>query len=256
MLSRSMLILMVVIVAGGFALAQAQPQPNQGDQGLQGNQDRQAQGNQDAQDNQGMQGMQQRQANQGAETLQSFLASCLALGNHEEIVLSDFAKRHVSNDKVKKFVDMMVSDHQKAMATLQRFVPPNVAMVISRDVEGQNREMAQGRTDPATRTTMRPTEGSSQLLQIQLQATKNCIKLTKDSLSQMQGDEFDKAYMGQQIGAHIAMLAKLQAMEPFVSGDLKKVVENTIQATQSHLDEAKTICRDLAGQERTRDKQG
>jgi predicted outer membrane protein len=119
-------------------------------------------------------------------------------------------------------------------------------MVIRNDLAGsENREMAESRPEGTTRMTMRPTKGGSQLLQIQLQAAKNCVDMTKKELSQAQGSNFDKAYVGQQIGAHIHMLASLQAAEPYVRGDFKQVVQQGIEITQKHLDEARNICRDL-----------
>jgi predicted outer membrane protein len=230
MLSKSTLFLSIVIVACGIALAQT------------------TQSNPDVQSDPASKAA---EGSQRAESLQGFLASCIALGNNGEVVLGQLAKDRAKNDRVKEFAETMIKDHQKVIAKLQNFLPPTVAQLIrSESQEGKNREMAENRPEGSTRMSMRPIEGGSQLLQIEVQAARNCGDLMKKELSTMQGAEFDRAYVGQQIGAHIHMLAKLRAVEPYVNGDLKQVVQQGIEMTQKHLDEAKSICKDLQGQSR------
>lgn len=83
------------------------------------------------------------------------------------------------------------------------------------------------------------------MLQANREAAEMCLSLTEQELSRHQGAEFDKCYIGQQIGAHIGMLAKLQAYERHCQGDLQKVFHDGAAKTQEHLDQARAIMKEL-----------
>jgi hypothetical protein len=70
---------------------------------------------------------------------------------------------------------------------------------------------------------------------------QRCLALTQQELEQHQGAEFDMAYMGQQIVAHVSMLAKLQASEQMASGELRQFVSQAIQTVEHHRQMAKDI---------------
>jgi predicted outer membrane protein len=83
------------------------------------------------------------------------------------------------------------------------------------------------------------------MLEANREAAQICLTLTEQELGRHQGAEFDKCYIGQQIGAHIGMLAKLQAYERHSQGDLQKVFRDGAAKTQEHLDQARAIMKEL-----------
>jgi hypothetical protein len=78
---------------------------------------------------------------------------------------------------------------------------------------------------------------------IQHNAVANCICLTQTTLSQYPNEQFDKAFIYQQIGANIGLLAKFRAVKPYVSGDLKTFVDSGEKTAQNNLDRANSILK-------------
>ena len=68
-----------------------------------------------------------------------------------------------------------------------------------------------------------------------------CLSLTQKELGQHQGAEFDKAFVGQQLGAHLGMLAQLRGSKSFASPELQKVIAEGEKMTTMHMAEAKKI---------------
>jgi hypothetical protein len=64
-------------------------------------------------------------------------------------------------------------------------------------------------------------------------------------LEEAEGEEFDQAFVGSQVGAHIAMLAKLRGAEAFASPRLQPIIAESIATTEQHLDQAKQLCKSL-----------
>lgn len=84
------------------------------------------------------------------------------------------------------------------------------------------------------------------MMQIHRDAAERCLELTKEVLSEKQGADFDMAYVGQQIVAHIGMLSKMQAAQEHVSPELQEIVRQGTQAAEQHLKEARTLAESLA----------
>jgi predicted outer membrane protein len=91
--------------------------------------------------------------------------------------------------------------------------------------------------------------GQHQLLNIEREARQQCLALTEDELQKLRGDEFDKAYLGQQLGGHIQMVAVLQVAERHVSPELQRIVEQQRQTAEKHLDQLRQLKQELARSE-------
>lgn len=247
MLSKSILCLAMVMALGGVALAQMDdedqsPQQQPMEQQREGQPMGQPMGQQ----------MRQQMAERWEKMFQRHIAGCMALGNHEEVALGNFAKERASNDEVKAFADTMIKEHHEANETLMKngLLPPMIAECIHEEHEKNADEKKESASEEEEEKSeeMKAKDGGHRggnLLKIEVQAAKNCLGLVKKELSELKGADFDKAYMGMQIGAHIGMLAKLQAVEPYATGELKQMVQDAIEKTQKHLDEAKNICKKL-----------
>ena len=82
------------------------------------------------------------------------------------------------------------------------------------------------------------------------QVKEECLAITKKALSEKQGAEFDKCFVGQQVMAHMSMLAHLKGSEPFASPELKPVIQEGLKATEKHLAEAKELIKQLEQSQR------
>lgn len=74
----------------------------------------------------------------------------------------------------------------------------------------------------------------AQLQRVEEQAAEECLRLTKEELQKHEGKDFDSAFVGQQLGMHLGMLAKLSAAEKNTSGEFQSVVQECHQKTMEH----------------------
>ncbi len=86
------------------------------------------------------------------------------------------------------------------------------------------------------------------LVAITDQACDNELQMTKDMLNKHKGDDFEMAYIGQQIVAHTCMLAHLQALKTSGPPQLQQLVSEGERTTREHLDHAMKIAKDLGGE--------
>lgn len=197
------------------------------------------------------------------QSLDQTVADCLLLGNHEEIALAKMAKENAESEDVKKFAQMLIEDHQKFVQKLQKFSSRSINLDGDRQADAstpqtdslaadqRNRQAADRPAEP--RQTLdqngRPVEhraayapqGDEARFQLEQAIAKECLHLTKKELKEHSGKEFDMAFVGQQMGAHIGMTAKLKASRSFVSADLQQVLDEGLQVTMQHHEKAKQL---------------
>lgn len=142
-------------------------------------------------------------SSKGAASDQSFLKEAAA-GGLAEVELGQLAAEKASNPEVKKFAERMVADHGKA--------------------NDQLKEIA------ARKGIDLPTEPSAE------------HKATKERLSNLSGDEFDKAYMADMLSDHkkdVAAFRKesTEGKDPAV----KEFATKTLPTLEDHLKEAESI---------------
>ena len=76
---------------------------------------------------------------------------------------------------------------------------------------------------------------------IHKQIGDQCLQSTKQEFERHQGADFDKAYMGQQIVAHMKTLDELKVLRNQASGELRTEIEKSIEMATRHLEEARKI---------------
>ena len=142
------------------------------------------------------------------------LAGCLTVDNEGEVHAGQFAQQRAQNDEVKKFAAEMVAAHGQMIQKLQRFTD---AGQTTRSTIGTTGVGPDDRN--ATNTAIAPTTSGSASAGGQSQAAMQTVGQSLDHLalkrelgelckqtferefSQKSGAEFDKCYLGQQIGA-------------------------------------------------------
>jgi predicted outer membrane protein len=195
----------------------------------------------------------QRQATGQAGQLEEKLAAWLACGNRAEVELSQLATQKATNPQVRQFAEQMVKEHTQLLQQLQQ-INPEIEMVSAQGTQRPGQTARQPGQQPQTQ--QRPgqaqrTAGAADdpIMQIGKQAAERKVELTKTFLQDKQGQEFDKCFMGQQIAAHITMLAELDAMQNAGSQQFQQLASKASQATQQHLQEAMQIAQTLEGGE-------
>ena len=171
--------------------------------------------------------------------LDAKIAACLFLGNQEEVALATFAGKHAQHEDVKMFAKMLADEHTKALAMIQKVAPEvaNLKLTMQDPNAGGLEAQPQG-NDP----------GMAMLQKVK----SECLSLTQQELQEHQGADFDKAYVGQQLGAHIAMLAELRGSKSFASPELQKIIAEGEKMTMAHMEKAKEIMSQIKDERGTK----
>jgi len=85
-------------------------------------------------------------------------------------------------------------------------------------------------------------------MQIDRQVIDRKTQMTREELQQKQGAEFDKAFVGTTIPAHVHMIAQLEVIERQGQGQLAQIAQQARPITQQHLEHAKQLMRQLDNQ--------
>jgi predicted outer membrane protein len=201
------------------------------------------------------------------------LAQLLIGANRSEVDLGRFVAQHSHNDNVKGFAERMVKNHTEFINKLQQasgfaaapqegapagsvmqdqpqrqMRPPGQRTFAQPGTPGFRGDAPYG-VPPQQRVTAYPpgTAAAPRLDFVQLaeQSRTERDNLLRSELERSKGADFDKAYLGQQILSNINMLAALRTFDTHASPQLKQVINQGIQDTQQHLDEARNLMAQL-----------
>jgi len=70
------------------------------------------------------------------------------------------------------------------------------------------------------------------------------LRSTREELSRYKGADFDKAYMGQQLVAHMKTIDELKVLRSHASSQLQQEIDDGIETAEHHLKEARKIMDD------------
>lgn len=202
------------------------------------------------------------------------LATCVAIDNKAEIALAEFGASKTQNQKVKDFAQMLVSDHQKFLQKLQQYAPSADQIRFTEEqasASGSNVEQAAGTARPNARiqqtageeardraTSDRPNRDVRETnqaerrtgteidpVQLHRELAEQCLADTKQMLTESKDKNFDECFVGYQIAMHGAMISKLKVLERHSSDELAQVLADGRKTTQSHLDKAEQLMKEL-----------
>lgn len=178
------------------------------------------------------------------------LATLLTLGNQAEIELGQFAQGRASSDAVKQFARQMIQDHTNFIDQMQQAVLRSRGQgsaAASASAQGASQNAAAAGTQPGEALIQAGVQHDP-LLSVTQQAGQRIINLTQQELGRHQGAQFDAAYVGQQLMAHVEMLAKLQTAQGHVTPEFRQVIDQGIQTTEQHLGHARELMQQLQQQ--------
>jgi len=96
-----------------------------------------------------------------------------------------------------------------------------------------------------------------EICKIEKEAADNYLDRTQRMLEQYQGQDFDMAFLGFQIGSHTWALSELNAMQGVGDDEFQKVVADAKQKMEQHLKRAKELSKkyeDKEGENRDRNR--
>jgi predicted outer membrane protein len=203
------------------------------------------------------------------------LATWVQVGNNNELELAKVAQQRAQSPQVKEFAQMMLKDHGEFGQKLQPYgeaagMPPGRTTDPSgRTTDPTGKTDPTGRTDPtgkpdptgrdpSGRTTDptgrdpsgRPFDASARLgafnhVGLVKELGQQCLASAKRELESKTGPEFDRCYVGMQIGAHMQMLDTLQVFQRHASERLRPILQQGEQTVQHHLLHAKQLGKQL-----------
>ena len=205
------------------------------------------------------------------------LAQCLIVDNENEIALAELAKQRASSDEVKQFATRMITEHQQMLSKLSTFTSGAMPTERSgnetdrpgertgadkqnpsdRNPTGQNPtgQNPTGQTPPTRDTTgmrdhdtmMHGSQGTLDLVTLKRELGRKCLESAKKELMSKSGAEFDRCYIGQQIGAHMMVADELEVFRNYASEKLRQGLTDALPQVQEHLQHAKSIAEKLEG---------
>jgi predicted outer membrane protein len=187
-----------------------------------------------------------------ANSADAQLAACLIVDNQGEIALGKLSQQRAKDKDVKAFGEKMVKDHTDFMQQLERFAGAGDDRSISPAGGRTKDEIAvqpatPGATDRALPGATAQPIGSQGLnfVALKQQIGQKCLELVQRDLEEKEGSQFDKCYIGGQIGEHMHVLATLEVVRNQASPELAAVLDKGIETTKSHLEHAQKIMKAL-----------
>ena len=205
-------------------------------------------------------------------TLDNQLAHCLAIDNWVEIEVAKFAAGKAQSDEAKRFAETVQKEHLQFVTRLKE-VEPKIDAFLSRDAKHADRksDLNQGNVDPTAKEagrerqvnplpvgqqadSRRELNGSanreslarenadgSPMLKIKQEVAETCVGTITQELETKSAAEFDRCFLGYQVGAHLRMLDTLKVFERHASPGLAKTIGEATEMTQEHLVQAKKL---------------
>jgi len=83
--------------------------------------------------------------------------------------------------------------------------------------------------------------GSPSAISLKRELGAQCLQSKQQELSEKQGAEFDKCFMGMQVAMHMEVADTLKVFQKHASGQLRQSLDEALQTTQAHLEHAKQV---------------
>ncbi len=169
------------------------------------------------------------------------MTQMLAIANKAEIEIAELAVEKTETPEVRQFAQRMIDEHTDFMEKLKQFAPHERAA-----------DTATAADDPQATTaeTAVALDEHDKMKQVKKRAIAYKLSLTKQILNQHEGQDFDMGFLGQQIFAHIDMLAVLHAVKDEGNAEFQDLVKEGLETAEEHLTEARRLAKTLENRER------
>ncbi len=120
----------------------------------------------------------------------------------------------------------------------------NADVDVRRGVEGAGANAVQPPPPPVAP----PAAAGGAILQVMNQVGQKRQTFVERELSRYRGAEFDNAYLGQQVLAHLELLAMLETFGNLASPEFRRVCDQATASTEQHLTMARRHMEQLAAE--------
>jgi len=179
----------------------------------------------------------------------------------QEVIVgaSKMAQERATNDNVKQFAQMMVTEHSSSLDKLNNIkknhtsttdsdnrhnpiigrtdnttVDPKNAGILVKDPEAKQRD---------GKMMYHPTD----FVKVKEEVCKDIKDKLAKEMKNISGSEFDRAYMMHMLAGHEAMLASCKAVRSTASKDLQAMLDQNIEKLNSHIKQAQQLCDQISG---------
>jgi predicted outer membrane protein len=194
------------------------------------------------------------------ESADAILVTWLLVENENEIALARLALQRATNPEVKQFAQKMIDDHGQFVQKLQAGGATARVGADTRDGQRPNdatgRQPAEASGRPPSDATGRPAAEASTPRNATMPAHggidhqrmirelgQKCLASTTKMLEEKQGAEFDRCFMGMQVGAHVKAVDTIEVFRNYASPSLRPTLEDGLKTVQAHLTHAKDLAK-------------
>jgi len=193
----------------------------------------------------------------------SRIARWLIIDQQAIVDCSKMAQERSTNDNVKQFAQMMVTEHNTCVDKLEAIrkatdtatgsetrnnpvigrtdnavVDPKRAGVLVKDPEGKQRD---------GKLMYHPTD----FVQVKEEVCKHMKATMAKEMKAITGSDFDRAYMMHIVAGHEAMLATCKAVRPTASKEFQAMLDQNIDKLTTHTKLARQLCDQVCGKTST-----
>ena len=155
-----------------------------------------------------------------------FLIPCLIDANQAEVALGTLAEQRAQSGEVKSFAQEMVKDHT---------VLENQARQLQATLTKQMHPQNPGKTPVA-----------ATLFEIHTKIAQACLASAERGLEKQSAADFDRVYIGMQVGAHQRVADTLAVFKEYAqSPQLKQAIADASQIVNQHLERAQKLWKDV-----------
>lgn len=158
-------------------------------------------------------------------------AKCLTITNKEAVMLAQYAKENCSTDEVKAFAATLEDAHQNCLTKLKE--------LASKRVES-------GKATSEVSSFSANNVPVIDFLQMHQEMSDQCLKDTKQMLSEKEGIAFDECFVGMEIAKHAMMHSSLTVLHRHTTGDLQTFIAESLETNQEHMKAATSLMKTLS----------
>jgi hypothetical protein len=175
-------------------------------------------------------------------SLDPVMAGCLLLMGKTETDVCRFATEKISDEKVKKFANDEIDEQENLRKKLEGLGYQCPAAPISRgELTNPNRG---GRQIAVGRTQLPP--GYADMMALGQEVSDQCLATAKSELGKLSGKEFDRHFVGCQLGSHYAQFDHCVVFRKHASRDLAGILDAGRQNIENGIAQCKKLMEQLA----------